>query len=98
MTTTAEQENARTLAAVAGVSQQHAAQLLSKEIAITCESNDRIAVACAEHIRLMLSRTVASVIVNGSSPRSVAEVVINGAEPRHEVAPIFIKTTGRERI
>lgn len=81
-------ETARTLAAAAGIRESAAAALLDKCIVI-CAASNRSALAMADELELILSRTFASV---SRSPNANADlnIVIGSAAPSRNPRTLFI--------
>jgi hypothetical protein len=99
MRITAQEENARMLAAVAGLTPDEAARRLAVSIAVTADETNEPALLCAEHIVRMLSRTVERVSINANgSGRPVVEVIIGKRQPRFDVNRVHVWTAGPDRI
>lgn len=92
-------ENARMLAATLGIQEAEANVLLNVAVAITYDPGDDKATRLAFHVERMLSRTIASVVLNPKPQTSniAAELVIGGASPRLSVRQLFA-TIGHEKV
>jgi len=99
MNISAQEENARVLAAVAGLKNEEAARRLAVVAAITVDETDQQAVLCARHISRMLSRTVERVEMNSSYADTLAvEIVIGRRQPRFAVARVHVWVAAEDRI
>jgi hypothetical protein len=99
MNISAQEENARMLAAVAGLKNEEAARRLAVIAAITVDETDQQARSCAEHISRILSRTVERVTVNSSCDnRPAVEIVIGQQQPRFGVNRVHVWVAAEDRM
>lgn len=98
MNTFAQRENARTLAAIIGVGEQQAAELLDVSALVTHVPEDFVAAECAKHVLALLGRTLRNVQSSAdTSNRLVAvEVVIGAAHPRSNGPHVFVHAKEEE--
>lgn len=99
MKMTAKIENALTLAAALGISEQEATEKLVFSALITATESDRNARIVAAQLKEMLSRTITSVeeALNTMLPPAV-EIVIGGASPRSSAPTIYISINSRQIV
>lgn len=74
-------ENARTLASLLGVETEEAAKRLDIAVMLRADPTDVAAMGLAEHLRELLSRTLAVVVVNVAPTMTATEVLVGGIEP-----------------
>jgi hypothetical protein len=99
MNITAQEENVRMLAAIAGLEAEEAARRLDVLSAITFDDLDPQARLCADHVFRMLSRTIERVSVNTDSRETpVVEIVIGQREPRFAVNRVHVWIAAEDRI
>jgi hypothetical protein len=96
MNSLAQKENARTLAAAIGVSDDEAEHLLNVCVVIT-SADDSASAAIAKHIFLILSATVTNVVSEIPESPISAEIVIGRSLPRCGVPQIYV-SVGDEKI
>lgn len=96
MNSLAQKENARTLAAAIGVSDEEAQHLLNVCVVITT-ADDSASAAVAKHIALILSATIANVVSKIPSSPASAEIVIGRSRPRCSVPRIYV-AIGDEKV
>lgn len=95
MNDSAHRENNRTLADLLGSSEDEAAALLTAHAAITVEPSDTQGGVVAEHVQLILARTLARVTINDLAGSTVAvEIVVGSAVPRHAAPRVFVSILG----
>jgi E1 N-terminal domain/ThiF family len=94
----AQRENVRTLAAIVGIGEQQAAELLDVSALVTHTAEDLVAAECAKHVLALLGRTLRNVQSSGdTSNRLVAvEVVIGAAQPRSNGPHVFLHAMEEE--
>jgi hypothetical protein len=95
----AQRENARMLAAVLGIDETNATQLLDVSVAITFDLDDKLSARCANHILRLLSRTIRVVVSNplNGAERFAAEIVIGESAPRFNKPHVFV-SIGPEQV
>jgi hypothetical protein len=99
MNLSAKKENARTLASALGIAEDAAMDLLAASVAITHRATDNAGRRFAEHVRRMIGRTVARVILEGDTSEKVAvELVIGDAEPRFESPRLYASMNGHDVV
>lgn len=92
MKLTAQQENAKTLAATLGIDEDAAETLLDASILITVDSADEVGVQMARELELLLQRTVSAVVRDPNPTKQPdVEVVIGNIAPRLRTKCLYIE-------
>lgn len=95
----AQKENARSLAAILGVAEAQAAELLDVSALVTCDVGDCVAANCAKHISALLRRTIRGVQLNAECcvDAIAVEVIVGNAVPR-STGPLVFVSVGDETV
>jgi hypothetical protein len=80
------EENAKTLAALLGVDEAEAANLLDVRVLVTYDSTCEPSKIIAEFVTTLIARTISGATEHNEGPFA-AELVLGGARPRHAGAP-----------
>ena len=91
---TASYENARTLAAALGISEEHAERLLDVEVAVTVDSCHIVGLRLATDLQQLLRRTVRSVTLTPQPyTQPAVEVVVGNATPVTSAPIVWVNLT-----
>jgi hypothetical protein len=91
MNITAEQENAKTLAAALGIDEESAETLLNATILISADTNDEVGIQMATELEPLLQRTVSAVVRDLDPVKQPdVEVIIGSGAPRSLARCLFV--------
>ncbi|MRR05461.1 MAG: hypothetical protein EG828_00725 [Deltaproteobacteria bacterium] len=94
MTITAQQENAKMLAAALGIDEDVAEDLLDASILITANPADEVGAQMARELELLLQRTVAAVVRDTDPAKQPdVEVVIGNSAPHSGAKRLYVEIT-----
>jgi hypothetical protein len=94
MNITAQQENAKTLAAALGIDENTAETLLDASILISTDIADMVGAHMATELVRLLERTVSAVVLDiDPTKQPDVEVVVGLASPRSRARCLFVKIT-----
>ncbi len=92
----ARAENTRTLAAAAGLSLEHAEEVLAKRCLITAPATDSRLRSLAEDLEALLCRTVAVATTELGSGEFALELVLGGAPRRSKALAMYIEVSAQQ--